>query len=136
MLPWAPGTWGSLAALPVALASRHAFSTPYMVIAAFTLFVVGWWAAGVYVRRRDRHDPPEVVIDEVAGQWLALAAAPPTLAGAAAGFVLFRAFDILKPFPANWCDRRLHGGLGVMADDWVAGGYVFIIMILWDSIYV
>jgi phosphatidylglycerophosphatase A len=102
----------------------------YMVITALTIFFVGWWASAVYIARKGRDDPQEIVVDEVAGQMLALAAAPRTLVGYAIAFALFRLFDIAKPFPANWCDRRLAGGLGVMADDMVAGVYSFIIMVL------
>jgi phosphatidylglycerophosphatase A len=101
-----------------------------MVIVALTIFGLGWLASAAYVARSGRDDPQEVVIDEVAGQWLALAAAPPSLAGYAIGFMLFRAFDILKPFPASWCERRLGGGLGVMADDMVAGGYSILIIVI------
>jgi phosphatidylglycerophosphatase A len=100
----------------------------YLVIFALIIFGVGWWAVTVYVGRVDRKDPQEIVIDEVAGQFLALAAAPPTLLGYGLAFLLFRALDILKPFPANWCDRRLGGGLGVMADDLVSALYVFLII--------
>jgi phosphatidylglycerophosphatase A len=68
-------------------------------------------------------DPGLIVIDEVAGQLLALAFAPQTLPGYALAFLLFRVADILKPFPADWLDANVHGGLGVMLDDLVAGLY-------------
>ena len=133
-LPGAPGTWGSLAAVTLAFAFIDYFSIVYMVILALTIFALGCWAAGVYVRRLGREDPQQVVIDEVAGQMLALAAAPRGLAGFAVAFALFRAFDVLKPFPVGWCDRNVHGGLGVMLDDMAAGIYVFIIMIIGTNI--
>jgi len=82
------------------------------------------------VRRSKAEDPQEIVVDEVAGQLLALAAAPVDWRWYLAGFILFRAFDILKPFPANWCDRSLPGGLGVMADDLIAGLYACILIYL------
>ena len=129
-LPRAPGTWGSLATVLVVAPFLEYISIYYMVILILTIIVLGWWSAAAFVARLGREDPQEIVIDEVAGQLLALAAAPPTLIGIAAAFLLFRLFDILKPFPARWCDRNLPGGLGVMADDVVAGIYSFIIIYL------
>jgi phosphatidylglycerophosphatase A len=71
-----------------------------------------------------------VVIDEVAAQWLVLAAAPPHLLAYAAGFVLFRIADIVKPWPASWADRAVHGGLGIMLDDILAAVYAVIALLL------
>lgn len=68
------------------------------------------------------------MIDEIAGQLLTLAFVPPDLLAYACGFLVFRALDILKPFPANWCDRHIKGGVGVMADDMVAGLYGMAVM--------
>ncbi|HEX9836732.1 MAG TPA: phosphatidylglycerophosphatase A [Alphaproteobacteria bacterium] len=116
-LPRAPGTWGSLAALPFAWAI-HAAGGPFVLAAASAaLFAVGWWASAEFVRRSGLRDPSCIVVDEVAGQWLVLAAAPLDPVWFAAGFVLFRAADIAKPWPASWADRALSGGLGIMADD-------------------
>jgi len=124
-LPKMPGTWGSLAALPFAWAIQAAWGTPALAVAAVLAFVVGVWASNVYMARAGGdHDPGAVVIDEVAGQWLTLLAA-----GAvaplpyAAGFVLFRLFDVLKPWPVSLADRRVGGGLGVMLDDVLAAVY-------------
>ena len=88
----------------------------------------GIWASGEYKRLSGKHDSGAIVIDEVAGQWIALLFVPldPLLYGAA--FLLFRVFDIVKPFPANWADREMKGGLGVMADDLVAGIYALIVL--------
>lgn len=121
----APGTWGSLVAL--ALGCGLWWFDPLALYAGAALTAVGGvWAADAYERGAGRHDAPEVVIDEVAGQWVALAALPLagaalTLQGAAAAFLLFRLFDIWKPGPIGWADRRLSGGLGVMVDDLLAG---------------
>jgi phosphatidylglycerophosphatase A len=71
----------------------------------------------VLIRHLGREDPGLVVVDEVAGMFLTLVAAPRTWWAYAIGFVLFRVVDIVKPFPAGWCDRHLHGGLGAMLDD-------------------
>jgi phosphatidylglycerophosphatase A len=116
-LPRAPGTWGSLAALPFAWAIYAAGGPFALAAASVALFAVGWWASSEVVRRTGERDPARIVVDEVAGQWLVLAAAPLDPVWFAAGFVLFRAADILKPWPASWADRALSGGLGIMADD-------------------
>ena len=78
---------------------------------------MGCWASGVYIAAGDDPDPSPVVIDEVAGQWLTLLVAPLDLAWYALAFVLFRFFDILKPWPIGWLERRVPGALGVMLDD-------------------
>ncbi|MDA8232215.1 MAG: phosphatidylglycerophosphatase A [Magnetospirillum sp.] len=122
-LPRAPGTWGSAAALPFAWALATAGGSRAVGWAALAAFAVGWWASAVYVRRTGADDPGEIVIDEVAGQWLTLALAPPDPLAYGVGFALFRLFDIWKPWPVRWADRHLAGGLGVMADDILAGLY-------------
>lgn len=124
-LPKMPGTWGSLAALPFAWAIQAAWGDVALAVAAVLVFVVGVWASNVYMARSGGgHDPGAIVIDEVAGQWLTLLAAgavgPLTYA---AGFVLFRLFDVVKPWPISVADRRIEGGLGVMLDDVLAAVY-------------
>ena len=124
LLPKAPGTWGSLAALPFAWVIHARLGLIGLAAATAGLFVVGWWAASVYAgRSHGGPDPGPVVIDEVAGQWLTLLAAPLDWRFYAAGFLLFRAADIWKPWPVRWADRRLKGGLGVMLDDALAAAY-------------
>ncbi|MDB5316600.1 MAG: phosphatidylglycerophosphatase [Rhodospirillales bacterium] len=111
----APGTWGSAAVLPCVFLGP----LPCAALAVMAL-VIGLWA----MRRLPAEaaaDPGWVVIDEASGQLLALAAlASPSLLGVAAAFALFRLFDITKPGPVGWADRR-HGPLGVMLDDVIAG---------------
>lgn len=123
LLPKAPGTWGSLAAVPIAALLYLWGGNLAVATAALVAFLAGIWASAVYVRETGTEDPGAVVIDEVAGQWLVLAAVPfdPLLYGA--GFVLFRLFDIAKPWPVSWADRHVKGGLGVMLDDMLAGVY-------------
>lgn len=123
LLPKAPGTWGSAAALPFAWGLTSWGGPPALLAAAAVCVAVGWWAASDYVRRSGRDDPREVVIDEVAGQWLVLAFVPPEPLFYLVGFAVFRLLDIWKPFPAGWADRNLGGGLGVMADDVLAALY-------------
>jgi phosphatidylglycerophosphatase A len=129
-LPWFPGTWGSAAALPFAWAIAWLFGPRALLLAALALFFLGWWAAGRVVRQSAVKDPGSIIVDEVVGQWLTLALAPRDPAAYAAGFVLFRLFDIVKPWPARWFDRNLHGGFGVMADDVAAGFYAATALLL------
>jgi phosphatidylglycerophosphatase A len=123
LLPIASGTWGSLAALPFAWLIATQFGPAGLIVAGSAAFVVGWWAAAVVAKAGGVRDPSAVVIDEVAAQWLVLAAAPAHLVAYAAGFLLFRIADIVKPWPASWADRSLHGGLGIMLDDLFAAVY-------------
>jgi phosphatidylglycerophosphatase A len=123
LLPKAPGTGGSLAALPFAIVIT-ALAGPWgLLVAAFAVMVLGLWAAAVYAAHHGTDDPSEVVIDEVAGQWLALVPVALDLRLYAIAFLAFRVFDIVKVWPANWLDRNLKGGWGIMLDDVVAGVY-------------
>lgn len=130
LLPKGPGTWGSAAALPFAWGLMVAGGRPLLLAAAVVCFFVGWWASAVYVRHTGAEDPGEVVIDEVAGQWLVLLAAPLDPLSYLVGFGLFRLFDITKPWPVRWADRTIGGGLGIMVDDILAAAYALPLMIL------
>jgi phosphatidylglycerophosphatase A len=130
-LPWAPGTWGSLAALPFACAIlAYGGGAGTLALAALAVFALGCWTSEIAVRETHTEDPGWIVIDEVVGQWLTLLAAPFTFAGFAAAFVLFRVFDIWKPWPIRVVDRNLKGGLGVMADDVLAAIYAAAVLIV------
>jgi phosphatidylglycerophosphatase A len=128
--PVAPGTVGSAAALGIAWGLHAAFGwRPWaFAILAAALLVPSIWAAQVAATSSGKDDPGMVVVDEVLGQWV-------TLAGAVtldwrtwlAAFVLFRAFDILKPFPVRRLER-LHGGTGIVADDLGAGIYAALVL--------
>lgn len=136
----APGTWGSLAALPLAWA-LHGLGGPLLLaIAILAGFLKGVWATATLTRGRDDHDPSEVVIDEVVGQWIALvpvslgawhtgAAISALWPGWIVAFVAFRLFDIWKPGPVGWADRR-KDALGVMLDDVIAGGFAALVVIV------
>jgi phosphatidylglycerophosphatase A len=130
-LPKAPGTWGSLAGSLIYAMTLHFFPLPaasrtlaVTAAVAVALGAGGVWAAGRAANFAQRKDPQFVVIDEVSGQHLtyALALAPLNWKYLLLGFILFRAFDIWKPFPARQAES-LPGGLGIMADDWAAGLY-------------
>ncbi len=123
--PLAPGTAGSLAALLPWFALRE-LPWPLYAIVVVLAFALGVWACGWVVRTSRIDDPGVAVWDEFVGQWIALA---PLLWlesawwWIAAGFILFRLFDIAKPWPVSWADRHVGGGLGVMLDDVFAGIY-------------
>lgn len=119
LAPVAPGTVGTIGALPVWLAVRGGGRLA-IAGAAAAIAIVGIWAADVVAKERGAKDPQDVVVDEAAGVLVALAAAPPTALGAALAVVLFRLFDIVKPFPVRHAER-LPGGWGIVADDLVAG---------------
>ncbi len=131
-LPGAPGTWGSAAAIPVAWVLHGLAGFPGLALATLAAFAVGWWATARATAGSADKDPSEIVIDEVVGQWIALwplsaglwhAGADPWVfpwPGWVGAFLMFRLFDIWKPGPVGWADRR-HGPLGVMLDDVVAG---------------
>ena len=132
LAPKAPGTFGSLAALPFGLAAAY-WSGPYGVLAlAAIIFVVGIRETRRYIGDGGHHDPGEVVIDEVAGQLLPLAIAPIGFLPYLAAFILFRAADILKPWPCSLIDRTATSAFGVMADDIVAGLYAVLGMLALD----
>ncbi len=122
-LPKAPGTWGSLAALPFAWWIYGVGGVGGLATATGIVFVVGVWAAQVYADDTGGEDPGPVVIDEVAGQWLTLLVVPADPLLYAIGFVFFRIADIFKPWPASWADQKIKGGFGIMLDDIFAGLY-------------
>jgi phosphatidylglycerophosphatase A len=124
--PVAPGTAGS--AVTAAGIWLLPFTRPALIVAFLAVTALGLWAGGRAERAIGAKDPGVIVIDEVAGMMLSVLLLPPTLPVLAAGFVLFRCFDVWKPFPAN-VSQRLPGGLGVMADDLVAGAYTLVLLL-------
>lgn len=141
----APGTWGSLAALPLGLLLMILGGPWLLIIGTAALFGLGWWATVHETRRSGNEDPSEIVVDEVVGQWIALW---PLAIGAAnvgasytalwpgwvVAFALFRLFDIKKWGPVGWADRR-GDPLGVMLDDVIAGVFAAIGVVLFAGIY-
>lgn len=122
--PIVSGTVGSLAALPFAYLIQTTLGNIALGFAAIAIFSLGCLASDAYLRaNRNESDPKEIVVDEVAGQWLTLTFIPLTWQGYLIGFILFRIFDILKPWPVSWADRSVKGGLGVMLDDIIAALY-------------
>lgn len=125
--PIAPGTAGSLAAL-VLFAFIRWVGVPALELAAIAVvLIVGIWAANGAEAAFEQKDPGPVVIDEVLGMLITLALLPVSLLGVFAGFLLFRLFDIIKPYPAGRLEH-LHGGLGIMLDDAMAGVYAWLVL--------
>ena len=124
-LPVAPGTWGSLLALPLHFALSRLQPLSYG-LSILTIIFLAIAAAGAVEKIVDRKDPSIVVIDEVAGMLVTMIGAPATPLAYLFGFGLFRFFDIVKPFPVCWADRHLNGGVGIVMDDLFAGLYAML----------
>jgi len=120
--PWAPGTAGTLVAVPIVLLLAHTSWAVHAAVAG-VCFVAGCWLCGESARRLGVHDHPGIVWDEITGYLFTMLAAPLEWPWLAAGFVLFRVFDILKPWPIREADHSLGGGLGIMLDDTLAAVY-------------
>ncbi len=141
----APGTWGSLVALPWAWLVHVIGGFPLLVLGVAAAFIIGWWATSKMTAGQHDHDPSEIVVDELVGQWIALL--PLSYAawsmgisilamwpGWIAAFVLFRLFDIWKPWLVGWADRR-GDALGVMLDDVIAGVFAALGVLVLAALY-
>ena len=126
-IPFAPGTFGSLIGLALCflLAGIHLSAA---IIAALLIIGLAVWIADVAAKTLTRKDPGCIVIDEIAGMVVTLIGLPFNLTTAVTGFILFRILDILKPFPIRILDKRVSGGLGIVADDVVAGIFANVLM--------
>ena len=125
--PKAPGTFGTLAAVPLYLLLAPLPLPLYLMIVAVT-FALGVGICGITSDDLGVHDHSGIVWDEFVGLWVALIAAPPGWWWIVVGFLLFRLFDIWKPWPSGWADRRVSGGLGIMLDDLIAGLYALAVL--------
>ena len=131
-LPKAPGTWGTLLALPIHYLIVQLPQQGY-ISAIVIIIVIAILSAGAAEKIVDKPDPGFVVIDEVAGMLIAMIALPANPFAWLLAFILFRIFDIWKPFPVNFFDQRFHGGLGIVLDDLMAGLYAFVsLQLLWQ----
>ena len=122
LAPRAPGTAGTLAAIPVYLACAQFSATGYLAL-TLAVFLTGIWICERAAQRLGVHDHPGIVWDEFAGCLVTMIPAPSAWPWAVVGFVLFRLFDIWKPWPISWVDRKAKGGLGIMLDDVIAGAF-------------
>ena len=121
-----PGTFGTLAALPlVVLLSHYASFSVYLAV-TILVSIVGIWICGKTAKDMGVHDDSSIVWDEVAGMLITMLAVPLSWQTLLAGFVLFRFFDILKPWPISYLDKHVHGGFGIMIDDVLAGIFALI----------
>lgn len=125
----APGTWGTIGALPFGIILLMLGGVPALILAIALLFPAGLWAARHFEKMVREKDSSMIVIDEVIGMFIALIPALLSPLSIASAFILFRLFDIWKPWPINWMDKKIHGALGVMIDDVMAGIYAALIMI-------
>lgn len=121
LAPRAPGTFGTLAALPPYLFWLQGLSLPWFLAVIALSFLLGIWLCAATASDLGVHDHPGIVWDEFVGLWVSCIALPTGWPWLLAAFVLFRFFDILKPWPIRWLDRKVPGGLGIMADDLLAG---------------
>ncbi len=131
LLPKAPGTFGTLTAVPLAYALSFAPNWAFW-LAAFLVTLIGTWAASRFCAAAGTHDDQRIVVDEVAGDLVTLLATARTSVHLALAFVLFRLFDIWKPPPVRYIDRHVKGGFGVMADDLAAGVYGALVLFALD----
>jgi len=128
LMPKGPGTAGTVVGIPVFLAMMH-LSLPLFAELTVVLSIFGCWVCGESARRLGVHDYGGIVFDEIVGYVIAAAPLLPVLGlnrhglwpGLIAAFLLFRIFDIWKPWPISWLDARMQGGIGIMVDDLVAG---------------
>jgi phosphatidylglycerophosphatase A len=125
--PWAPGTVGTLAAIPLWYLLMMAPLPLYLVLVAIA-FVIGCWLCDRTSSDIGVHDHGGIVWDEFVGFWVTMIAIPAEPVWVVAGFVLFRLFDIFKPWPIRWADKKVHGGLGIMLDDLIAGGFAWVLL--------
>ena len=125
---FAPGTWGTLFAWPIGAFLAVAMPAPALLALIALLFLLGVWACGVAGRRLGVHDHGGMVWDEIVAFLLVLAVVPVEIGWQIGAFVAFRAFDIVKPPPIRWLERRFQGGFGVMLDDLVAAGYALLVL--------
>ncbi|MBF0297683.1 MAG: phosphatidylglycerophosphatase A [Oligoflexia bacterium] len=139
LIPWAPGTFGSICAIPLFLLLPHTFIIT--IITIITLFIVGIITSHLYENYFHTHDPKEVVIDEVLGQYITLTGIQTfinykndflnsSITIIVLSFILFRIFDILKPWPISIANDRLKGGIGIILDDVLAAFFAIITFVI------
>ncbi len=127
LLPKAPGTFGTLIALPFYYVIQHWSLASYLIVIAIA-FISGIWICQIAVDWLQQDDPSVVVWDEIVGYLVTMTAAPTGWQWMLAGFILFRFFDIIKPWPVGWIDKTCHGGFGIMLDDIIAGIFAALLL--------
>lgn len=119
LMPFAPGTFGTIAALPLYFFMMHLSPLVYALLTALT-FIAGVYVCDKVAKDMGVHDYSGIVWDEIVGYFITMFLAPPGVLWMVLGFILFRIFDIWKPQPIRWVDEKVHGGLGIMLDDVLA----------------
>ncbi|PCC98621.1 phosphatidylglycerophosphatase A [Halopseudomonas pelagia] len=127
-IPKAPGTWGTLAAVPFVLIWQQLPLAGYVLVLVVAT-LLGIWLCDRTAKDMGVHDHGGIVWDEFVGLWLTMLLAPPGWLWLLAGFALFRLFDIWKPWPIGWVDRRVGGGFGIMLDDLLAGLMALLVLL-------
>tara|TARA_B100000768_G_C11186616_1_gene335366 strand:+ start:220 stop:708 length:489 start_codon:yes stop_codon:yes gene_type:complete len=127
LAPIAPGTFGTLAAIPIYLLMQNLSLVTYLIL-TLVGFTLGVWICEQSAEWLGREDPGAVVWDEIVGYLITMIAAPTGWLWILTGFVLFRFFDIVKPWPISIADKEIHGGLGIMVDDVIAGIFACILI--------
>ena len=125
--PRAPGTCGTLVAVPLFLLLQQFSLTSYLAIVGVAA-VAGVWVCSLASTRLGVHDHQGIVWDEIVGYWITMAGIAVSVQTIIAGFILFRFFDITKPWPISQIDRSVSGGLGIMLDDVIAGVFAWIVL--------
>ncbi len=129
LAPFAPGTFGTLAAIPPYLLLAQ-LSWPYYLLVLVLTFLLGVFLCERASQHLGVHDHGGIVWDEFVGFWLTLFLIPNEWHWIVVGFLLFRLFDIIKPFPIKWLDQQVKGGFGIMIDDVIAGVYAWLVLFL------
>ncbi|WP_019614178.1 phosphatidylglycerophosphatase A [Psychromonas ossibalaenae] len=130
----APGTFGTVAAIPFYYLMSFLPLEMYVAVLVVSS-LLGFWICHVTSRDLGVHDHKAIVWDEFVGYWITMVMVPFNIQWAVVGFILFRFFDILKPYPISWLDKKVHGGLGIMIDDIVAGVFAAIVLQLLIHFY-
>lgn len=135
LMPVAPGTWGTLAAIPLYLLLEGCKAPVYLTLVLIAFFL-GIWICGKVTNDLGLQDYKGIVWDEVVGYLLTMFMAPQGLVWMVLGFFLFRLFDIWKPFPISWIDKKIQGGLGIMLDDVLAAvpAWIIIQFLAWSLV--
>jgi phosphatidylglycerophosphatase A len=131
--PFAPGTAGTLLTVPLVYFLQQQDYLLYVTVMVFVL-LTGSWVCGYAARKLQVHDHSGIVYDEVAGFLVTMSMAPPGWEWMLAGFVLFRFFDAVKPWPISWLDKNLHGGFGILFDDVIAGIFSLCCLLLLNQL--
>ncbi|WP_331344416.1 phosphatidylglycerophosphatase A family protein [Cellvibrio sp. UBA7661] len=128
LAPKAPGTFGTLAAIPLFMLLLQDLTWPLYVLWLLVTFALGVFWCDRSSKTLGVHDHGGIVWDEFVGFWITMFMAPAGWMWIVIGFVLFRVFDIVKPWPISWLDKKVHGGFGIMIDDALAGVYALIVL--------